>query len=75
MEMIVAEGIHTFIDDYTKGLFNDPRCSGSQETILAGLALALKRYEQTVGKPLLHALALNLLDAHDDSTPPKGFIQ
>lgn len=67
MEQVVAEGVVTYLTEFTRGLFPDFKAAQAQECVLNGIAAAIRRYEQEVGRPICHTLALNLLDVQKEN--------
>lgn len=67
MEEIVMTGVSTYIHDFTKEIFNDYKTSGSQNTIVHGLAQAIDEYQKQTGVPISDALAYALLDLNKDT--------
>jgi len=62
MVEIVATGVYTYPNEYTRELFPDYTAPDVQALIVDGIADALLRYESFVGVPTMRTLALTLLD-------------
>lgn len=63
MEEVIAEAAFTYFHGFTKELFPDYRSAQSLDIIAAGFARAMARYEQTVERPFMRVLAMNLLES------------
>lgn len=62
MEEVVAHGVVVFIDAFANNLFPAPLTEQAYDTVLTGIAKAIKAYGQQTGQPMAATLAYNLLD-------------
>jgi hypothetical protein len=62
MEAVVAKGVATYIDEFVSQLFPAPLTDQAYDVVLAGIARAIKDYEERKGRRFAATLAYNLLD-------------
>ena len=65
LEDVVAIGVFTYTNEFTRDLFPDYTAPPVQDCIVSGLARAIRMYEGATGRPFASALALALLEPKD----------